>query len=118
MPDASTKTLNDLRDRIQVQLEAASGFTEPMVVTASSIALATATTGMRARVQSRLQDASAARWSTDDVDEAIRTALQVYSRSNPYHAIGTITAVAGREQSLATLTGLIRHWRKSPACLS
>ena len=108
MPDASSKTLNDLRDRIKVQLEAASGFTEPLVVTASSIALTTATTGMRARVQSRLQDADAARWSTADVDEAIRTALQVYSRTNPHHAIGTITAVAGREQSLSTLTGLIR----------
>ena len=109
MPDASTQTLNNLRDRIRTQLESASGFTEPMVVTAATIALATASTGLRARVQSRLQDAGAARWSTDDLDEAIRTALAYYSRQNPYRAIGTITlAAAGREISLASLTGLIR----------
>jgi hypothetical protein len=109
MPDASTKTINDLRDRIRTQLESASGFTEPLVVTASSIALTTATTGMRARVQARLQDASAARWSTDDVDEAIRTAIEYYSRTCPYQTIGTITvAAATKEQSLASLTGLIR----------
>jgi hypothetical protein len=109
MPDASTKTLNDLRDRIRTQLESATGFTEPLVVTASSIALTTATTGMRARVQARLQDSGAARWSTDDVDEGIRTALEYYSRSSPAHAIGTITlAAAGREIDISSLTGLIR----------
>ena len=109
MPDASTKTLNNLRDRIRTQLESASGFTEPMVVTASSIQLTTGTPNIRDRVESRLQDSGNARWSTDDTDEAIRTALEYYTRQNPYRAIGTITlAAAGREISLATLTGLIR----------
>jgi hypothetical protein len=109
MPDASTKTLNNLRDRIRTQLESASGFTEPMVVTASAIKLSTGAPNIRDRVESRLQDSGNARWSTDDTDEAIRTALEYYTRQNPYRAIGTITlAAAGREISLATLTGLIR----------
>ena len=92
-----------------MQVENASGQTEPLVVTASSIQLATGTPNLRDRVESRLQDATNARWSTDDLDEAIRTALDEYSQRQPYSAIGTITlAAAGREISLSSLTGLIR----------
>jgi len=108
MSQASSATVNELRDRIRTQLESASGFTEPMVVTPATIALTTATTGMRDRVETHLQDSGNARWAAGDIDEAIRTALEYYSRTNPHHAIGNITAVAGREQDLSTLTGLIR----------
>jgi hypothetical protein len=105
----SSATLNTVRDRVRTAVEAASGQTEPLIVTASSVELTTATTGLRDRVESRLQDSGNTRWSTDDTDEAIRTALDEYSQQQPHHAIGTITLAAdGREISLSSLTGLIR----------
>jgi hypothetical protein len=98
-------TLNDLRDRIRTQLEAAHGLTEPLVLSTSSNALA----DIRDRVEARLQDASNARWSTDDLDEAIRTALEQYSKYNPQHTLGTIAlSAAGREIDISSLTGLLR----------
>ena len=105
----TTPTLNSIRDRIRTQLEGASGLTEPMVVTASSIQLSTGSPNLRDRVESRLQDSGNTRWSTDDTDEAIRTALEEYSQKQPDEAIGTIAlSAAGREISLSSLTGLIR----------
>ena len=98
-------TLNDLRDRIRTQIEAAAGLTEPLPVTASTIQLA----GLRRRVRSRLQDLDAGNWSNEDIDEAIRTALEQYSKYAPHHTIGTISLSAdGREISLSSLTGLVR----------
>ena len=106
---STTPTLTTIRDRIKTQLMAASGFTEPLAVTASSIALATASTGLRARVQSRLQDSGASRWSATDVDDAIREALEQYSQVSPAHAIGTVTLSAnGREIDISTLTKVVR----------
>jgi len=108
-PGASSATLNGLRDRVRSAVESASGLTEPLIVTASSIQLATGTPNLRDRVESRLQDSGNTRWSTDDLDEAIRTALDEYSQKQPHHAIGTIAlAAAGREISLSSLTGLLR----------
>lgn len=102
---ASSATVSTLRNRIRVQLEAAGGFTEPLAVTASSQDLA----ALRDRVEARLQDSGNLRWSTDDVDEGIRTALQQYSRRHPDHGISTITlSAAGREISISTITDLIR----------
>lgn len=67
------------------------------------------TTSLRSRVQARLQDSGASRWSTDDLDEAIRTALQQYTLKSPAHAIGTVElAAAGREIDVSSLTGLLR----------
>jgi len=102
---ASAATLSSLRLRIRTALANASGFTEPLVVTASSATLTT----LRDRVEAHLQDSGNTRWSTDDLDEAIRQALEQYSRQNPNTAIGSIALTAnGREISLASLTGLLR----------
>ena len=98
-------TLNDIRDRIRTQLEAAYGLTEPEVITESSNNLAT----IRDRVEARLQDATNARWSTDDLDEAIRTALEQYSKYKPTHALGTIALSSdGREIDISSLTGCLQ----------
>lgn len=101
----STTTLATLRNRIQVQLQGASGELEPLPITASSKTLAE----IRDRVELTLQDAGNVIWSTADIDEAIQQALGQYSRDNPHHKIGTITvSTAGREHSLSTLTGIMR----------
>ncbi len=98
-------TLNDVRDRIRTQLEAAYGLTEPLVLDTSSSTLS----DIRDRVEARLQDASNERWSTDDLDEAIRTALEQYSKYQPQHALGTVNiSTAGREIDISSLTGLLR----------
>ena len=100
-----TTTLNDLRDRIRTQIEAASGLPEPLAVSASTIQLA----GLRRRVRSRLQDLDAGTWSNEDIDEAIRSALEQVTGVAPHHTIGTIAlSTAGREISLSSLTGLLR----------
>jgi len=106
---STTPTLTTIRDRIKTQLMGASGLTEPLAVTASSIQLATASTGLRARVQSRLQDSGASRWSSTDIDDAIREALEQYSQVSPDHTIGTVTLSAdGREIDISSLTDVVR----------
>ena len=98
-------TLNDVRDRIRTQLESAYGLTEPLVLTPSSTNLAT----IRDRVEARLQDATNTRWSTDDLDEALRTALEQYSKYKPDHALGTVDlSAAGREIDISSLSDLLR----------
>jgi len=70
--------------------------------------MATTLASLRDRVEATLQDSTNATWSTDDVDEGIRQALQEYSKVIPHRAIGTISLSAdGREISLASLTGLV-----------
>jgi len=102
---AGAATLSGMRERVRVQLESASGFTEPMVVTASSATLSE----LRDRVEVKLQDASNERWSTDDLDEFIREALEQYSRRNPDSAIGTIELSSdGREIDISSLSDLLR----------
>jgi hypothetical protein len=94
-------TLNTIRDRIRTQLEAASGLIEPLVLTTSSNKLA----DIRDRVESRLQDSTNARWSTGDLDEAIRTALEQYSKYNPQHKLDTVNiSAAGREIDISGIT--------------
>jgi len=98
-------TLNDVRDRIRTQLEAAYGLTAPLVLASSSSNLAT----IRDRVEARLQDSTNTRWTTADLDEAIRTALEQYSKYKPDHALGTVAvSAAGREVDISSLTDLIR----------
>ena len=98
-------TLNDVRDRIRTQLEAAYGLTAPLVLASSSSNLAT----IRDRVEARLQDSTNTRWATADLDEAIRTALEQYSKYKPDHALGTVAvSAAGREVDISSLTDLIR----------
>ena len=102
---AGSATVSSLRLRIRTALENASGFTEPLVVTASSATLTT----LRDRVEAYLQDSGNTRWSTDDLDEAITQAIDQYSRSNPYAALATITLTAnGREIDISSITGLLR----------
>lgn len=98
-------TLTSLRLRVRTALENASGFTDPLVVTASSATLTT----LRDRVEAYLQDSGNTRWTTGDLDEAIAQAIDQYSRQNPCSALGTITLSAnGREISLSSLTGILR----------
>jgi hypothetical protein len=100
-----TATLNTIRDRIRTQLEAAYGLTEPLVLTPSSNNLA----AIRDRVEARLQDATNTRWATGDLDEAIRTALEQYSKYKPQHKLATVTLGAdGREVDVSSLTDLLR----------
>lgn len=81
-------------------------------MTVSSLTLTT----FRARLRVLLDDGDGARWSDDELAEAIRHALEEYSRAallpgaavRPLRAIGTVTPAAdSREVSLSTLTGCI-----------
>jgi hypothetical protein len=83
----------------------ASGFTEPLVLTASGETLAT----LRDRVELKLQDSGNAKWASGDIDEAIEEALEQYSRRNPQQKITTLTLAAdGREVDVSSITDL---WR-------
>jgi len=74
---------------------------------ATSLGSATLAT-LRDRVEQVLQDTGNATWSTAELDEAIRHAIDEYAQVSPYKVIGTITLAAdGREVSLSTLTNLI-----------
>jgi len=71
---------------------------------ASSLTLTT----LRDRVEAALHDSGNATWSTDDLDEAIRTALHEYSANLPYETIGTVTlSAAGREVDISSLSGYL-----------
>jgi hypothetical protein len=75
--------------------------------TLSSGAAATLAT-LRDRVEATLQDSGNLIWSTATLDEAIRRTLDRLNWIMPRQAIGLITlAAAGREISLASLTGLL-----------
>lgn len=64
---------------------------------------------LRTLVQADLDDAAADTWTTAEIDRAIQRALSDYSHVRPQQNTGTLTiATAGREQSLSTLTSLIR----------
>jgi hypothetical protein len=76
----------------------------------STLTLAT----LRDRVEQALQDSGNSRWTAEDVDEAIRQALQRYSQVCPDETIETIDlAAGGREIDLSSLTGyidVVRVW--------
>jgi len=94
-----------MRERVRVLMESASGFTEPLVVTASSATLSE----LRERVEIKLQDTGNERWSEDDLDEFVREALEQYGRRNPNSAIGTIELTGdGREIDISSLSDLLR----------
>lgn len=69
---------------------------------------------LRDRVEAYLQDSTNATWSTDDIDEALRQALQEYTLVTPARTIATLTLAAdGREVDISSLTTLIhveRAW--------
>jgi hypothetical protein len=100
----SAMTLTSLRARVLQQLTSAQSGMDPLPISTSALTLTT----LRARLQAVLQD-SAVKWSTDDLDEAIRQALEHYSRIKPYQTLGTINlTAAGREISVSSLTGVVR----------
>lgn len=62
-------------------------------------------TTLRDRVELMLRDSSNDKWSTGQVDEAIRQALRIYSERLPYKSIQTVTLSAdGREVDISSLT--------------
>jgi len=98
-------TLNDVRDRIRVQLEAASGLIRPLIVTSSDATLSS----LRNRVKARLQDQAALSWDNTALDEAIRTALEQYSKYNQDKVLTTIDVTnTGREIDISHIDDIIR----------
>jgi hypothetical protein len=56
-----------------------------------------------------LIDPEAEIWTADNLDEAVRKALDEYSKVNPRRVIGTVTlASSGREVDVSGLSGLIQ----------
>lgn len=69
-------------------------------------------TTLRDRVEAFLYDSTNITWTTGTLDEAIKLALEEYSRAKPLQAIGTVTPSAStREVSVSSLTGLIEVLR-------
>lgn len=67
--------------------------------------MATTLTALRDRVETQLSDSSNLVWSTGDLDEAIRQALDAYTLHLPHRAITSITlTAAGREIDVSSLT--------------
>lgn len=62
---------------------------------------------LRDLVETDLRDSGNWQWSTVEIDRGIRQALYRYSEVRPQEVIGTLTAAASREYSLATLTDLV-----------
>lgn len=64
---------------------------------------------LRDLVEADLDDSANDTWTTAEIDRAIQRALGDYSHVRPQEITATLTvAAATREQSLSTLTGLIR----------
>jgi hypothetical protein len=63
---------------------------------------------LRDRVEDILADATNAIWTTGALDEAIRRALEHYTKECPYHRIGTVSISAdGYEVDLSSLSGIV-----------
>ena len=63
---------------------------------------------LRARVDQRLADSVEKRWSSTALDEAIRTALELYTDMNPRRLITTTTLSSdSREVDLSAVSGLL-----------
>src|SRR3990170_3198650 len=91
---AAAFTLSSLRARIRTQITAAESGIDLTPVAVSALTLTT----MTDRIETVLQDSSNLIWATGDITEAIRNALEQYSRHKPDHAITTKTlTAAGRE---------------------
>jgi len=69
---------------------------------------------LRGRIRRGLADTGADIWATDDVDEAIRQAIDEYSRTRPLHSITTLTVSAGTREldvsAISNLLGVDRVW--------
>jgi hypothetical protein len=66
----------------------------------------------RTRLQSALQDATEERWAAEDLDEAIRKAIEEYSLVDPLETITSLTlTAAGREVDISDLPDRIRVTR-------
>ena len=62
----------------------------------------------RAAVRDQVRDASASVWTDDQVDTALRGAVEAYSRVTPRTVVATLTLPSGgREIGLASLPGLL-----------
>lgn len=69
-------------------------------------------TTLRDRVESLLKDAANARWTTGELDDAIRRALGRYTERRPLEKVTTLTLTAdGREVSLGGVGDLLRPLR-------
>lgn len=103
----SSLTLVQLRDRVEVTLQA-SGKSYPTAsepMTASALTLTT----LRDRVEVALQDSGNLIWAEADIEEAVRQTIEQYSRVKPDRAIHDLTlAATGREISISGISGLIR----------
>ena len=69
----------------------------------------TTLTTVRERLETTLQDASNERWSSDDLDEAIRRALEEFSLVEPHEQVTTLTlSSAGREIDISSLSNCLQ----------
>jgi len=67
--------------------------------------MTTTLTTLRDRLEQALQDSHNTKWTTPNLDEAIRQALAAYSEHIPHRAVTTITLTAdGREIDISALT--------------
>ena len=67
--------------------------------------MATTLTTLRDRLEHTLQDTGNTKWTTNQLDEAIRQALAAYSEHLPHRAITSLTLTAdGREIDISTIT--------------
>ena len=67
--------------------------------------MATTLTTLRDRLEQSLQDTANIKWTTNDLDEAIRQALAAYSEHIPLRAVTSIELTsAGREIDISTVT--------------
>ena len=67
--------------------------------------MATTLTTLRDRLEHTLQDTGNTKWTTNQLDEAIRQALAAYSEHIPHRAITSLTLTAdGRELDISTIT--------------
>ena len=102
---SSSATLSTIRARVLQQITSPDQDIDYTAVTASALTLTT----MRDRVEVVLQDSSNVKWAVGDLEEAIRQALEQYSRKKPNHALTTLTLSAnGREIDISSITGLVR----------
>ena len=67
---------------------------------------------LRDRVESLVKDASNDRWTTGELDDAVRQALERTSERRPHELVTTLTLTQdGREVSLSGVSGLLRPLR-------
>jgi len=69
----------------------------------------TTLTMLRERLETTLQDAGHERWSSDDLDEALRRAMEEFSLVEPHEQVTTVTlSSTGREIDISSLSGCLQ----------